>query len=205
MQIRPEDNTPFLDVLFISHLIFLSLFYVSYLLIRPIVDKKADIETKAEYVITVTWPLNSPNDVDTWLKIPTGDIIWYQDKESGLSHLDRDDIGSMKDEITSPTGKTIVYPYNQEITTIRQHVPGEWILNIHMYNYRLQVPTEVTVRMDKLNPHTETILLEKIILNQSWQEKTVARFTMGESAILDWDFNFPARLVETKKSQQEGP
>ena len=36
-------------------------------MIQPIL-KKAEVHTQAEYIITVTWPLNNADDVDVWLE-----------------------------------------------------------------------------------------------------------------------------------------
>ena len=195
MRLHREDNTPFLDLLFITVLIFLALFYLSFLLIRPIVEKQADIETQAEYVITVTWDKDCPDDVDTWLRTPTGRLIWFRQKENALCHLDRDDLGCQTDYIELATGERIEYPYNQEITTIRGHIPGEWVLNVHMYHKRSSMPTTVTIRMDALNPCTSMILHKELTITEHWREYTIARFTMGEKDILTWD-DTPANLVK---------
>ena len=63
------NNTSFLDLLFNTLVGFVLLFIISFLLINPSL-KKADIKTKAEFVITVTWSDNSHDDVDTWLQDP---------------------------------------------------------------------------------------------------------------------------------------
>ena len=50
-----HSHTSFLDLLFNTLVGFVMLFIIAFLLISPI-KKKKDIEQKAEYVITVTWP-----------------------------------------------------------------------------------------------------------------------------------------------------
>ena len=49
-------------------------------------------------------------------------------------HLDRDDLGDKNDKIYLPDGSMIKVPQNQELLTIRGIVPGEYVLNIHMYS-----------------------------------------------------------------------
>jgi len=173
-----HDSTPFVDLLFNLLLGFAFLFIISFLMIQPIL-KKAEVHTQAEYIITVTWPLNNKDDVDTWLEDPLGNIVYFKNKEAGLAHLDRDDLGDMNDTIYLADGTKIKYPYNQEILTIRGFVGGEWTLNLHMYSKREKTPTTARVTVDKLNPKLKTIIVKDIVLEERGDEITVARFEMG--------------------------
>lgn len=175
-----DDSTPFIDLLFNLLLCFASMFIISFLMIQPIV-KKAEVHTQAEFIITVTWPLDNPDDVDTWLEDPLGNLVWFSNKEAGLAHLDRDDLGHSNDIIYLSDGSVIKYPYNQEILTIRGFIGGEWTLNIHMYAKRDQPPTMVHVTMDKLNPNLKPILIKDIPLETRGDEVTVARFEMSSN------------------------
>ncbi|MGD9080078.1 MAG: hypothetical protein PVG96_12090 [Desulfobacterales bacterium] len=189
------NNTSFLDLLFNTLVGFVFLFIISFLLINPSI-KKADIETKAEFVITVTWDDNSIDDVDTWLQDPVGNVLHFNQKDVGLAHLDRDDLGTLNDTIILDDGRQIVYNHNQELTTIRGFLTGEWVLNVHMYNKRNSNPTLVEVRIDKLNPKVETIFYKKIVMKRKWEEITVTRFVMtNEGDIISWD-DLPKRLIE---------
>jgi len=190
-----DDAIPFTDLLFNLLLGYAFLFIISFLLIQPIV-KKAEVSTQAEFIITVTWPADNSDDIDTWLEDPLGNLIWFRQKENGLMHIDRDDIGSITDTLKLADGTIIIYPYNQEITTIRGFVPGEWILNIHVYRKREKEPTLVKVTVDKLNPTLQTIILKEIEMVENWEEVTVARFEMtGNGEIMSID-DLPKRLVK---------
>lgn len=173
-----NDNTPFIDLLFNLLLGYAFLFLISFLLIQPII-KKAEVHTQAEFIVTVTWPLNNKDDVDTWLEDPLGNLVWFSQKEAGLSHLDRDDLGHSNDIIYLDDGTVIKYPYNQEILTIRGFIGGEWTLNIHMYAKREEEVTPVRVTLDKLNPNFKTILAKDVFLEVKGDEVTVARFEMS--------------------------
>lgn len=189
------NNTSFLDLLFNTLVGFVFLFIISFLLINPSI-KKADIKTKAEFVISVTWDDNSIDDVDTWLQDPVGNLLHFRQKDVGLAHLDRDDLGAINDTIILDDGRRIEYNHNQELTTIRGFLTGEWVLNVHMYNKRDANPTLVEVRIDKLNPKVETIFYKKIVMKREWEEITVTRFVMtNEGAIISWD-DLPKKLLE---------
>jgi hypothetical protein len=188
------NNTSFLDLLFNTLVGFVFLFIIAFLLINPNI-KKGDIETKAEFVITVTWSDHSQDDVDTWLQDPVGNILHFRQKDIGMAHLDRDDLGKVNDVITLEDGSRIEYPHNQELTTIRGFVPGEWVLNVHMYSKRDANPTLVEVRIDKLNPKVETVFYKKIMMKNKWEEVTVTRFVMtNQGDIINWD-DLPKKLL----------
>jgi len=173
-----NDSTPFIDLLFNLLLGYAFLFLISFMLIQPIL-KKAEVHTQAEYIITVTWPLDNKDDVDTWLEDPLGNLVWFRNKEAGLAHLDRDDLGHMNDTIFLADGSVIKYPYNQELLTIRGFIGGEWTLNVHMYSKREKEPTIARVTIDKLNPKLKPILAKDILLEARGDEVTVARFEMA--------------------------
>jgi hypothetical protein len=202
---RYYNNTSFLDLLFNTLVGFVLLFIVAFLSIN-VQSRKADIETKAEFVISVSWEDNSADDVDTWLEDPAGNILFFKQKDIGLAHLDRDDLGKVNDRIIAD-GKTIEYIYNQELTTIRGFIGGEWVLNLHMYNKRDSDPVTVTVRIDKLNPRVETLFLKEFIMDETGQELTATRFVMSDQgSILEWN-ELPKSLLslETMESVESEP
>ena len=189
------NNTSFLDLLFNTLVGFVFLFIIAFLLINPSL-KKADIKTKAEFVITVTWSDNSQDDVDTWLQDPAGNVLHFRQRDVGLAHLDRDDLGKINDTIILEDGRRVEYPHNQELTTIRGFLPGEWVLNVHMYSKRDANPTLVEVRIDKLNPKVQTLFYKKIVMKSKWEEVTVTRFVMtNQGDIISWD-DLPKALLK---------
>jgi len=183
-----HSNTSFLDLLFNTLVGFVMLFIIAFLLISPI-KKKKDIEQKAEYVITVSWPNEYSDDVDTWLEDPAEKLMSFRNKEIGLMHLDRDDLGHLNDNQNVPGVGNVNYPYNREITTIRGIMPGEYVLNIHMYRKEGKEPVPVTVVLEKLNPTVKLIYSTTEILSVKWEEKTIIRFTLNvDGEILDTRF-----------------
>ena len=189
------NNTSFLDLLFNTLVGFVFLFIIAFLLINPSI-KKADIKTKAEFVITVTWSDDSKDDVDTWLQDPAGNVLHFRQRDVGLAHLDRDDRGKINDTITLDDGHRVEYSHNQELTTIRGFLTGEWVLNVHMYSKRDANPILVEVRIDKLNPKVETVFYKKIVMKSRWEEITVTRFVMtNQGDIINWD-DLPKSLVK---------
>ena len=190
-----DDSTPFIDLLFNLLLGYAFLFLISFLLIQPIL-KKAEVHTQAEYIITVTWPKENPDDIDTWLEDPLGNIVYFKNKEAGLAHLDRDDLGHQNDVVYLADGTAVKYPYNQEITTIRGFIGGEWTLNLHMYSKYHKDPTKARVTVDKLNPKLKTIIAKDIYLEEKGDEITVARFEMGTNGDILAVNDMPKGLIQ---------
>jgi len=155
------------------------LFVLAVLFMNP-ESKQGIIDPKAEYIITVTWPDGNPNDIDTYVEDPAGNLVNFAAAAAGLIHLDRDDRGNLNDTLNI-NGKLIENPLNQEITTLRGVIPGEYIVNVHYYATEDMEPVPVTIRVDKVNPRLEVLYYETITLERKDDEKTAVRFTVQSS------------------------
>ena len=131
---------PFTDLLFNILLAFTLLMFLAIIFMNPI-PKTGVINPKAEYIITVSWKDNSPDDIDTYVQSPTGDLVWFRGTEAGFVHLDRDDRGLLNDTIMI-IGEEVQNPLNQEVVTLRAVVPGEYIVNIHYYATKTNQPVD---------------------------------------------------------------
>ena len=193
MQRRYHTNLPFLDLLFNVLIGFVFLFIVSFLLINPIA-KRADIEVKAEFLITVFWPDNLEDDVDIYVEDPVGNLVWFKSREPGLMHLDRDDLGKRNDEVVTAAG-TILFPENREIVTLRGIVPGEYVVNVHCYFKVAVDPVPVTIQIDKINPYS-VVLRETVDLANKGEEITVTRFSVNSKGEVTNINKLPKKLVQ---------
>jgi len=193
MQRRYHTNLPFLDLLFNVLIGFVFLFIISFLLINPIA-KRADIEVKAEFLITVFWPDNLEDDVDIYVEDPTGGLVWFKSREPGLMHLDRDDLGKRNDEVITAAG-AILFPENREIVTLRGIVPGEYVVNVHMYFKVGAEPVPVTIQIDKINPYS-VVLRETVDLKVKGDEVTVTRFSVNAKGEVSNVNKLPKKLVQ---------
>ena len=98
-----DTNVAFLDLLFNTLLCFAALFTLSFVMINPS-RQNANMESKAEFLIIVTWPHQQDNDVDVYIEDPEGHLVSFSRREDGLMHLDRDDLGHRNDIIQTPDG-----------------------------------------------------------------------------------------------------
>lgn len=171
---NPQRQDPFTDLLFNVLLAFTFLFVVSLLLLNP-PAKSGIIDPKAEFIVTVSWPQNNPDDVDTWLEDPEGNLLWFSKPSSGLMHLDRDDRGMANDEILVD-GERIANPLSQEVITIRGFIEGEYVVNLHYYHSETGKPVEATVSVAKVNPKLEVVYFGNHTLDKEGDERTAVRF-----------------------------
>lgn len=186
-------SDPFTDLLFNALLGFTYLFLIAIMFMNP-VAKKGIIDPKAEYIITVAWPDNNPDDVDTWIEDPNGNVIWFRNREAGLIHLDRDDRGTANDTINI-NGEEIQNPLNQEVVTIRGVVPGEYVVNLHYYATETGNPVHATVKVAKVNPALEIVYYGETVLNEKGEEKTAVRFTIDKSGRVERISHIPKSIV----------
>ncbi len=197
MKIRRRiQSDPFTDLLFNALLGFTFLFLVAIMFMNP-EAKSGIIDPKAEYIITITWEDNNPDDIDTWIEDPDGRVIWFRNPEAGLLHLDRDDRGLVNDTITI-NGEEIQNPLNQEVVTIRGVVKGEYVVNLHYYATKTQKPVDVNIRLVKVNPALEIIYYGTVTMSKLGDEKTALRFKIGRDGQISGLNFLPKKLVLLK-------
>jgi len=167
---------PFTDLLFNTLLGFVLLFFISIMFMNPIA-KLGNINYKAEFIITVIWPEDQPDDIDLWVQSPNQDTVSYQQQDAGWLHLDRDDRGDLND-IVMINGQKRVHPINQEVVTVRGIIPGEYIVNLHYYESQSKKPVTASVKIEKVNPVLRLVFIDQVTLDRVDDEKTVLRFEL---------------------------
>ena len=173
---RPFD--PFSVMLFKALQVVAFLFFIALLAMNP-EAKEGKIDTKAEFIITTSWPDNHPDDIDLYVEDPLGNIVWYHQREAGFMVLDRDDRGGANDFILV-AGKKVLSPIRQETVSIRGIVAGEYTVNVNHYLATTHEPVPVSVKVEKVNPTVEVVFYDTVTLDHTGQERTAVRFHVGE-------------------------
>ena len=174
---RFKSTTGLNDLLFNLLIGFVFLFVVAFLLINP-PTKKSDAPKKAEYLIVIEWDKDANDDVDLWVKDPTGVVVSFTNKMGGLLNLEKDDLGWQNDKWMQPNGNEVIIPINREVITIRGIVPGEYQVAAHIYSKKVMysidtsngkyIKTEiedsgyVTATLIRINPYGEVYKTRKI-------------------------------------------
>jgi hypothetical protein len=192
---REEPFDPFSVMLFKALQIVAFLFFIALLAISPDA-KDGKIDSKAEFIITMDWPDNHPDDLDLFVQDPVGNIAWYRHREAGFLTLDRDDRGGANDFILV-NGRKIPSPIREEIVTVRGIVPGEYTVNLSHFQATTGQPVAATVKVQKLNPTAQVVFDDKVMLDHTGQELTALRFSIdAEGKVVDVHRR-PKSLLET--------
>ncbi|WP_029000708.1 hypothetical protein [Azohydromonas australica] len=192
---REAEVDPFYDMLFNMLIAFVFCFIVALLAMNPKALKTGDIPAKAEFIINVSWPDMDPNDLDTWVQDPAGELVWFRTREAGLMHLDRDDRGLTNDMVVI-NGKQVVNPLNQEVVTLRGIEPGEFTVNVHYYETKNGKPVEATVSVIKVNPRADVVFYGQVQLARKGDEATAVRFTVLPDGNVTNVSTLPKSLVQ---------
>jgi hypothetical protein len=192
------SQTSFLDLLFNTLLAFVAFFVLSLMLISDKNDPQPKVKN-VEFMITVGWPYEFDDDVDTYVIDPLNNITCFNRREDGLMHLDRDDIGNMNDTITLPNGKKIEYKENREIVSIRGIMPGEYVVNVHCYSRKTtEKSIPVNVKLEKMNPY-KLVAFRDVVLIEAGSEETVFRFGIDKEGNVSYVTEGPKRSLIKKK------
>jgi len=173
-----HTDTAFLDLLFNSLIGFVGLFFLAYILVNPKSEEEKKLDSKAEFVIIVSWDKDFDDDVDSYVQDPEGHLVSFKRREDGLMHLDRDDLGHRNDVVETQFGE-IKFEENREIVTIRGIIPGEYVINVHMYKKMTDKPVTVKIQLDKINPYS-VVVQKEVNLNVAGAEKTAFRFVIDK-------------------------
>jgi hypothetical protein len=171
-----EKFDPFSVMLFKGLQVVAFLFFIALLAMNP-EAKEGKVESKAEFLITMTWPDDHPDDIDLYVEDPLGNIVWYHVREGGFLVLDRDDRGSANNTLTVD-GRKVTSPFRQETISIRGIVPGEYVVNVHYFLATRGGPVPTVVKVEKINPIVEVVSHDTLILNRMGEEKTAVRFRL---------------------------
>jgi hypothetical protein len=193
---RPFD--PLSVMLFKGLQVVAFLFFIALLVINP-EAKQGKIDTKADFIITMTWPDSHPDDIDLYAEDPLGNIVWYHVREAGFMVLDRDDRGGLNNSIVV-NGQKVSSPLRQETISIRGIIAGEYTVNVSHFVATTGEPVTANVKVQKLNPTAQVVFDNKFTLDHTGDEKTAVRFRLdAEGKVVNVDQR-PKSLLETFRS-----
>src|SRR6476660_2535728 len=198
-----EKFDPFSVMLFKALQVVAFLFFLALLAMNP-EAKEGKIESKAEFIITMTWPDEHPDDIDLYAEDPLGNIVWYHVREGGFMVLDRDDRGSANNTITVD-GRKITSPFRQETISIRGIVPGEYTVNVHYFLATRGGPVPVVVKVEKINPTVEVVSHDNLTLSRMGEEKTAVRFKLAAAGnVIDVNHRDKSLIQLTRNVRRTG-
>jgi len=144
--------------------------------------KKVKLTTEGVFAIVMTWPDESADDVDLHVRDPGGRTAYFRSREVGLMHLERDDLGASNDSYRGDEGEYEV-ARNEERVILRGVVPGEYVVNAHMYRKSDAGPTPVAVRLVRMKGDEE-VTKRELTLSANGDLLTAFRFSLAEGEIV---------------------
>lgn len=200
---RDEAFDPFSVVLFKALQILAFLFFVALLIVAP-EAKEGKVDSKAEFLISLDWPDNHPDDFDIFVQDPLGNIVWFRRREAGFMLLDRDDRGGVNDFVLV-NGRKVLTSTRQELVSIRGIVAGEYTVNVYHFAALTGQAVPVTVTVQKLNPMVKIVAKETVELDQGGAEKTAVRFTLDATGAVTETSHIERSILQTfHKSWRNG-
>jgi hypothetical protein len=198
-----EKFDPFSVMLFKGLQVVAFLFFIALLVINP-EAKTGKVDSKAEFLITASWPDSHPDDVDLYAEDPAGNIVWYHVREAGFMVLDRDDRGGLNNTIVV-NGKRISSPIRQETVSIRGIVAGEYTVNINHYLATTREPVPVAVKVEKVNPALEVVHYATLLLDHNGHERTAVRFRVADNgSVVDVNHREKSLIQLTRSVRRTG-
>lgn len=176
---------------------FLALFVLA--IVRMNVQKakqdEESLKTEGEFVVVIRWPDDSNDDVDLHVMDPSHRIAYFASRDVGLMHLEHDDQGSTGDTVDTGT-ESVSVAKNEERLILRGIVPGEYVVNVHMYGKRDPRPTPVTAILYRLAGTDAEIVRRERVLAANGDEQTAFRFTLKkDKTVSDIDAELQRRFV----------
>lgn len=200
---RPDNyNLALLDMLFAMCLAYVMLFMISLLMIKPATKPEdSNVKLQAQFIITMTWPDDTLDDVDMWVQLPDSRKVWFQQPNVGWAVLERDDTGGVGDvRATSPTDPTPIWlKLNKELVTIRANTPGRYVVAAHLFKIHKEVlgvqslrsvPYEAKIEVTKLNPVVKVVATASVPLTKVNDRAAAIAFTLdADGNVIDVELN----------------
>jgi hypothetical protein len=149
------------------------------------------IDTYGVYAVTVAWAQASNDDVDTYVQDAQGEIAYFTKPDAGLMHLEHDDLGRAND-----SEGAVVVNHNGERVILRGEVPGEYVVNVDMYEKNDPGSTRVEVSLYRLRGEDALVMHRSVTLRRVREEQTAFRFTLNAAGDVTDRNELPKKLVD---------
>lgn len=210
-----DFRTAYIDLLLnvLTGIIFL--FILTTLLIAPKAKNEEVIKKNAEFIFTVEWSSDLDCDVDIWAQDPKGKVVYFQQKDIGGMHIERDDLGHLNDYIKDNFGNIIAkFNENKEALVFRGIEPGVYTINLHLYSCKvnsiilspasiLELP--VKTEFYKINPTYKLLNTTSTVISKVWQEVTILNFEVDSNANVVAITKDDKRFVKSSTTIGGGP
>lgn len=171
-----DDNstaTVFRDAVMLALLGFVAMVVLLIAHINPPTARE-DAKSPGTVTVEISWPADSPSDVDVWVLGPGDKPVGYSRKSGKVFDLLRDDLGHLND----------LTPLNAEFAFSRGAPAGEYTVNVHLFSHHgatLPIAVHVAVSVHHHNGAAPDIIATRVVaLTRIGEEITVIRFELND-------------------------
>ncbi len=119
-----------------SNIAFVDMMFLLFMTALLFVNDPAEGIDLERYVLIVQWTEGANDDIDTYVRGPDGQVLWFRNKTLTYMFLDRDDLGRTRDDSD----------LNMEVTSITAPPDGTFHVSVHNYRAGMGRP-KVTVTL----------------------------------------------------------
>ena len=183
----------YIDLLMNLSISFAAIFMLSVILINKPVKAQRNIEERAKLLVVMTWDPKSADDLDLWIKTPTGEKVGYTNVNGVIAHLQRDDMGPINDFVQLPDHTRKYARFNQEITSIRNKTEGHYVVNVEFFRRHTDPethqlshePVTCTVELIQIDPVYKELQVRNVTVNDAGDEQTAFTFDIANDQVED--------------------
>jgi hypothetical protein len=156
-------------------------------------SRPPQVKTYGAYAVVMTWP-KSDNDVDLYVRDPSGGISYFGKEQIDQMQLEHDDLGRGK---TGYAGAG----ENQERTVVRSAAPGQWVANVQLFaRHHGSAPIPVAVALWDLRNEDHLAYKHTVQVARTGDERTAFRFTIDQAGKATGISHLPVSLAKSTTS-----
>jgi len=172
-------------------LLLMTIFMVAALLEVVATPRSPAAPTVGYYAVVDQWAPGNLDDVDLYVRDPEGRIAYFGSPDAGTMHLEQDDLGAADECGLDPT---CLREPNSERTIIRGITPGEYVVDVHLYEQNQPGPVRVRVQLWSL-ARGAPIVDRVVTLSGVGDWRTAFRFTLSASGRVTNVNEYPVDIV----------
>lgn len=148
----------------------------------------SSITTFGQYAVEMS--AKTSDDLDLYVRDPSGDVAWYGSLQAGALSLEHDQIPGVTDPVKDGV---------HELTVVRESTPGEYVANVQVYNG--SKPAVVTVELwDLRGMHKRMVLSRSFSVRFTGQQVTAFRWRLDSSGNVAGHNLLPANLLRDART-----
>jgi hypothetical protein len=158
--------------------------------VSPTHAKTDGVQEKAEYLLTIEWPVDIDADADIHLRLPDAKAVFYGARQVGCARLDQDNKGFQDSYIQLSDGSTVKLDSDKETIQLRCIEPGHYDVGANLYAYRVDnvgqgdkrdLGLKVHAEIVALNPNVHVVFAKDITLDRIGQTVNFASFDLDRA------------------------